>query len=252
MTISGKISAKELTKIAIKDFIKRMNLAEGTKLPTERGLAQLLSVSRSTIRGALEDLEAEGTILRLHGKGTFANPEAMHITVNLNPGAEFSQMIRKSGHKARMEISSLKEIPADAAASNALRIDQGSPMIVLEKVFYADEKPAIICIDRFQKNLLGENFDTAQFRSLSTFDILKKCSHQIIIRDKIEIEALTIEQLEKYSTVAKKMECKAGLIFHGINYNQENEPIVYDTEIYDTTYIRFNLMRIKRIYEETV
>lgn len=251
MVFSSKISAKEHTKIAIKNFIKKMDLSEGTKLPTEREFARILAVSRDTVRGALEDLESEGTIIRLHGKGTFANPEARRIAINLNPGAEFSQMIRKSGHKARMEIYELKEIPADALAANALRIEQGTPLVVLEKVFYADEKPAIICIDRFQKELLKEDFDIEQFKEMSTFDVLKKIGHQIITRDKIEIEALAIEQLEKYSKMIRKMECKAGLVFHGINYNQENEPIVYDTEIYDTAYIRFNLMRMKRMYEET-
>jgi len=42
------------------------------KLPTERTLSEILSVSRRSIRRALEVLEAEGRIWRRQGSGTFA------------------------------------------------------------------------------------------------------------------------------------------------------------------------------------
>jgi Transcriptional regulators len=46
-------------------------LGPGAKLPTERALAEMLSAPRSTIRRALDALEAEGLIERHVGRGTF-------------------------------------------------------------------------------------------------------------------------------------------------------------------------------------
>ena len=80
-----KKSASDYVKIALHRYIKQMDLREGTKLPTERELAALFAVSRSTVRDALEDMEADGVVIRQHGKGTYANPEALHIQANINP-----------------------------------------------------------------------------------------------------------------------------------------------------------------------
>ncbi len=48
--------------------------APGQKLPTERDLAAQLGVGRREIRRALEVLEAEGSIWRRQGSGTFTGP----------------------------------------------------------------------------------------------------------------------------------------------------------------------------------
>lgn len=55
----------------IRDEIMRSNLAAGDKLGTELELAARHGVSRSTIRQALIQLESDGLIERLHGRGTF-------------------------------------------------------------------------------------------------------------------------------------------------------------------------------------
>ena len=52
-------------------------------LPGERGLASSLGVAVSTIRQALQELESDGFIRRIQGKGTFVNSPAgrrKHVT----------------------------------------------------------------------------------------------------------------------------------------------------------------------------
>jgi DNA-binding GntR family transcriptional regulator len=48
--------------------------AEGKPLPTEAELAVSYGVSRQTVRRAMQDLVADGSIYRVAGRGTFANP----------------------------------------------------------------------------------------------------------------------------------------------------------------------------------
>lgn len=64
-------------KRQIMDAIKRGNLIVGTKLPTERELADRLNVSRNTVSTAYKDLEQEGSLKSYQGKGTFVVEDAI-------------------------------------------------------------------------------------------------------------------------------------------------------------------------------
>src|SRR6188768_3076663 len=49
----------------------------GSRMPSESELGELFQVSRITVRQALGDLQKEGLIFKIHGKGTFvAKPKA--------------------------------------------------------------------------------------------------------------------------------------------------------------------------------
>jgi DNA-binding FadR family transcriptional regulator len=72
----------------IRDFIMNAaaegTLAPGARLPTERELAKRFAVPRTTVRKTLTQLEAEGSITRHVGRGTFLagtttpSPERFH------------------------------------------------------------------------------------------------------------------------------------------------------------------------------
>jgi len=55
---------------AVLSFIQAQKLKPGEKLPPEINLAELLGVSRSTIREGLRELELQRRIARIHGRGT--------------------------------------------------------------------------------------------------------------------------------------------------------------------------------------
>ena len=63
----------EAVASALKDFIAKGHYAPGEKLPSERDLALALSVSRVSIRSALQQLKAQGLILTKPGGGTFVS-----------------------------------------------------------------------------------------------------------------------------------------------------------------------------------
>lgn len=50
----------------------------GDALPSERILSERLGVSRPTLRAALDDLAADGLVVRRHGQGTFTSPRPIH------------------------------------------------------------------------------------------------------------------------------------------------------------------------------
>src|SRR3954452_7213594 len=64
------------------------------KLPTERQLADMLQVSRLTVRRALDDLTAQNLVYRIQGSGTFVRPSRIAKTIELTP---FSEELRARG-----------------------------------------------------------------------------------------------------------------------------------------------------------
>lgn len=83
----------------IKDKIMHGELIEETLLPSVRTLAKELKVSALTVKKAYDQLEEEGFIITIHGKGSFiacANQAQMLEEKKKEVEAEFEQAIRKA------------------------------------------------------------------------------------------------------------------------------------------------------------
>lgn len=63
-------------------YILDNGLKRGDRLPSERVLAEMLSIGRNTLREALRKLEAMGVVEVINGKGTYVR-EAYDSTLNL-------------------------------------------------------------------------------------------------------------------------------------------------------------------------
>jgi DNA-binding FadR family transcriptional regulator len=82
-TAGERIAERLVTAIALGEFVP------GQRLPAERDLAAMLEVSRTTVREALQRLQAAGyvTARRGRGGGTF---------VQTGQGADSDEMIRRT------------------------------------------------------------------------------------------------------------------------------------------------------------
>lgn len=231
-------------------YIRSVKVDENMKLPPETEISANLGVSRVTVRRALDEMEKEGVVLRIHGRGTFINPEALKIQVNLFPGEEFMNLIRSCGYTPSCEVADLRKREVDEETANIMHLEPGTEIYEVEKVFYADDCPAIISIDRFDAEVIGGNLKPEDFKAQSTFDLIKQKAGSIIVRDKIRMETMDHECATEIVPSVARMECKSVLVFHGINYNQDNQPVIYDTEFYDTNYIKFSFLRVKNVYND--
>lgn len=96
----------------IKDRIVHGELLEETMLPSVRTLAKDLRVSALTVKKAYDQLEQEGFITTVHGKGSFvscANQEQMLEEKKKEVEAEFEQTIRKA-RSCGMEDGEIQEL----------------------------------------------------------------------------------------------------------------------------------------------
>ena len=85
---SFKINEEEKIHVQIENHIKENIengiLQKGSKLPSTREVSKFLSISRNSVITAYEELESEGIIKSLKGKGTFVAVEKKSNKGDLN------------------------------------------------------------------------------------------------------------------------------------------------------------------------
>ena len=96
----------------IKDKIMHGELLEETMLPSVRTLAKDLKVSALTVKKAYDQLEEEGFVNTVHGKGSFvacANQAQMLEEKKKEVESEFEQTIRQA-RSCGMEDTEIREL----------------------------------------------------------------------------------------------------------------------------------------------
>lgn len=237
-------SLSDKVRESLLEYIKSMNTEKDTKLPREELLAKNLGVSRVTIRKVLNELAQDGIIFRIHGKGTFINPEALQIKATLDPAQDFIQIIRSSGYKADIEVVDFKVTLANHNESSKLKVGPGDEVATIEKIYRADGNLAIFSIYSFPKAIIAEDISDSDLK-ISPFKLLKKKSERKVTWYKTELSTIISTQNNKILNHTNYKEPKAFLVSDSIYFDQYNNPIVWDTVYLDTDFVKFNLIRQK-------
>lgn len=235
-------SLNEQVKVYLYGYIKGMDFSKGTQLPREEALAEQLGVSRMTVRNVLTELAQDGLVSRKLGKGTFVNQEVLEIKIPLIIATEFEQMIKKSGYKADVKLVGFSTEVAGKEIAKKMRIDPEDKIVVLEKIFYADGNQAIFCIDRFPEKLFKEPLALKDSEN-SIFKLLFEKNNKKIVRDVTEVYTVHPDEDEKLKNIFNNT--KSLLVCDAINFDQDDKVVLYDTEYYNTDFIKFNVCRRK-------
>ena len=164
VTLPGRgTSTRSLVEQRLRALLSSDRLDSDGRLPTERELAGMYGVSRTTVRQVLDGLEHAGLIRRRRGRtgGTFATRGRADTDVGDLAGVP--SCLRAQGFRAGAHVVSARMVPADAATADALRIPAGALVHDLIRVRLADEARISLEHARFPvalfPDLLGERLD---------------------------------------------------------------------------------------------
>jgi GntR family transcriptional regulator len=112
-------------------------------LPSERQLAADLSISRITVRKALDALSTEGLLISRRGAGNFVAPPA-HIDKHFAKLTSFSEDMRSRGFEPSSEW--LKRSCGPVRSEEALKLGLGPGTLVyrFHRLRFADRRPMAI------------------------------------------------------------------------------------------------------------
>ena len=115
--------------------------AAGGRIPTEKELGTLFSVSVGTVRKAVEELVAERVLLRRAGIGTTV---ALHTDAHVFDA--YFNFVNAAGLRVApgSHLLSFKEIAADAVLAQKLSVSKGNALIRFDNLRLCDGAPAML------------------------------------------------------------------------------------------------------------
>lgn len=116
----------------------------GEKLPSEAALAARFGVNRHTIRQALAALAESGRVRARRGAGVFVAEAAADYPLSLRP--RFHETVSALGRLPSREFTRVETRRAAQPEAEALRLEDGAPVHVVEGVSLIDGTPvAVFC-----------------------------------------------------------------------------------------------------------
>jgi GntR family transcriptional regulator len=221
------------------------------RLPTEPDLASRMGVSRTTIRAALQVLDRLGVISRAPGRGTQLRP---HI------GRECVLFHRLIGFRGLLEAR-FDDVTADQVftisdhgspgAVEALGIDSRTAVLVNDKTFSVDGRPAVHLVQEvpvaYVEPGLAEKLVSKEADFPYTiFEFSRSWPGREIDHSLVELVPQVVPQGKAAERFPLRL--RAGtpyLELRETHYAETNNPVAYAREAVDDEFVRLKLVRTK-------
>ena len=192
----------------------------GDRLPSEPSICDHFEVSRTTVRQALGELEAEGLIRREKGRGTFvAEPRSTSWLLQSSHG--FYEEATASGHGVRSRVlrRGLEALPSWAC--DALDLPDGSVGVTVERIRWVDDQLVMYVITHLPEHL-AEVVLAADLEAGSLYRTLERGTGLSVFGGRRVVEAVTAQ--EELATLLK-VEPGAPLLFvESVSWDRNLKP----------------------------
>ncbi len=140
-------------------------------IPPERELMEQYGVSRITVRKAVDELVSECHLYKVQGKGTYVKGNSR--TTGLSFVMSCTEEIRQQGFTPSRKILTCCVEKSPKKVARELEIEEGSEVLHIKRVFYADQEPVIYCENFIAKDLFPgiEDYD---FNEYSLYELIEK------------------------------------------------------------------------------
>jgi GntR family transcriptional regulator len=201
-------------------------LPPGTALPSERELAERYGLARMTVRNEIERLTAEGSVYRLHGRGTFvAEPRIAQAGALTS----FTEDMLARGHVPGSTVSSSEVVEADGFLAAALEVKPGDECFRLDRVRTADGRP--LALEQVYLPLQSfAGIEQVDFADASLFAVLADGFGIELGDAEQRVVAVSVEADE--APLLEVPEGAPALRFHTVTRDREGTPVFYAISLY--------------------
>jgi GntR family transcriptional regulator len=201
-------------------------LSVGDAIPSERQLGVDLSVSRLTVRAALDELVREGYLVRRRGAGTFVAEPKVAKGIDIT---SFSDDMRARGLTPGSRTLDMREIPAGARLGRILHVSPSESVIAVKRLRLADGDPMAIELLHTRSSLVP-GLTAADLETYSFYDLLGDRYGISIVGGTQTVEP-TVTNEEESAGLGVPLHSPA-LLFERVTRSTEGDVVEYTSSTY--------------------
>jgi GntR family transcriptional regulator len=230
--------------VQVKEILRK-RIVDGTyephaQLPAESEMGSIFGVSRITVRQALSDLQREGVIFKVPGKGSFvARPKAAQELSQLEG---FGEAMSRKGYEISNSVLSHRTVAADAHVASRLRLEPNSQVAEIQRVRHLNGEPVSLEITYLSESL-GRRLLTEDLAHRDIFLILENDFGIALGHADLEIGAIAADD-----NLADALQVDPGsalLRIERLTYGADGEPLDFEYLFFRSETFQYQL-RIAR------
>lgn len=160
----------------------------GDKIPSEPEFMNKYSISRITVRKAVEELVTEGYLVKKQGKGTFVNKPKIRRKVENENVMSFDDACRSSGMTPAHTLLDRKVVSPGVEEKSFFELGNKEMIIFTQRVLTADGDPIMLENNYFPYHecnfLMEEKLDGSLYKLLNSKGIYpegtKSCTLELV------------------------------------------------------------------------
>lgn len=239
--IQGQRDRRTLVARTREDLARRIRegqFSPGERLPSEAELARFYDISRLTLREALKGLQHERLLTIVHGRGIFVARGS--ITRPLTRLQSVTELVADLGYTMTTRVLDVRREPAHDRAAAALGVDEGTPLLCLERLRVVDNQPAIYSLDIFLASLADPDRPLAAWEG-SLFTYLEERTGLHVTHSTTTLRAVLLD-----AATRARIGARAGLpwlLMEQTNYAGDSHPLVYSLDYHHGNLFSFDVLR---------
>ncbi len=207
---------------ALRQAIETRILSPDDALPPERDLASEFSVSRITVRKAIDGLVNEGMLVRRQGSGTFV---CARVEKNFSKLTSFSEDMRARGRNPRSVWLRRSAGTVTPEESLTLRSSPGTPVYRFHRIRFADDAPMAI----EYATVLASCLPSLDAVESSLYEALERAGNRPVrALQRLRAVLFTAEQAELLQTKEKD----AGLLVERLGFLKDGRAVEFTQSYY--------------------
>jgi len=213
---------------------------EDSRLPPENELADMLGVSRTTVRSALQSLEQHGVLTRSPRRGTRVHSRMSPSMVALQRLIGFERLLEEQGYDVSTTTKVTKTETPPPEATEALLLGRKGAWYKIDRKFLASGQPAIWLINLFPVELLSKQPRRNQFEQ-SPFEM-----GDLLIGGPIDHALAELIPGTASQEVVENLRLKLGeayLLLKEVHYSASGKALAFSLIHVNDRVVRFQLHR---------
>ncbi len=167
--------------------IDQLGLRPGDRLPGDHELCERYGVSRPVVRQALSELQYEGVLQRVKGRGTFVLPQLTSQSLVQSLTGLFDD-VAAMGRALRSDVRTLKVVAADAEVAGRLEVPVATAVVEVERLRFVDDEPWVATTSHVPAALAPDLVDQ-DLRDQSLYALLERRYGLRLVRSHRTVEA---------------------------------------------------------------